>query len=497
VTPRLRDNLSANLLGTGLSSAVALVSAPLIFRALGADAYGLVGVYLLLQGLMPLFDLGITPGLARAVAWHNGVGEGGQVRALVRLAQRPMLVFALVFLVGLLAASGPLSREWLSSSALTPATVRLTLVLMGSALAVRMVAGLQKAALMAVEHQVQANIVQSACVVLRTLGALAFAVATGTGVIGFFAVQLPVSLLEWAAYRHFLRAVLPDSETQVAAAELRQHIRFALGVAGLAAAWLLTSQADKLALSRVLGLADYGGYSLGVHIASAVAVATGPIQAAVLPRMTRLFAARDEGQARALYGMATGMTLAVSAALTVGILLAGSAVIAWIRPATSLTVPPMRIAGWYALGNCAVAIVGLSYQLQNARGTLRLHAMGTAVQAVVQIPVLVWIAVVAGPLPTAVAFAVINWVFLAAWMPLVHARFLQGGHWQWLRHDLLPPMAGAIGIGLLSATLHSTRMPPLIACAIASMAATATLLATLLSHGAMRRYLLDWRRRHV
>lgn len=494
--PRLRNNLSANLLGTALSSVVALGSAPLIFRVLGADAYGLVGVYLLLQGLMPLFDLGITPGLARAVAWHNGVGEEGQVRTLVRLAQRPMLALALVFLIGLLAASRFLSRFWLTSNTLDPALIQTALALMGVALAVRMLAGLQKAALMAVEHQVEANLVQSASVILRTLGALAVAQESSSGVLGFFVAQLPVSALEWWAYRHFLRARLRTRELPIALAELRQHRRFAIGVAGLAALWLATSQADKLALSRVLHLADYGGYSLGVHVASAILVATGPIQAAVLPRLTRLVSSRDERQLDVLYGMATVLTLAISAALFVGILLAGPLVLAFIRPAASLDVPPMDIAAWYAAGNCAVVIVGLSYQLQNARGVLRLHALGTIAQAVIQVPLLVWAAVTKGPLLTAIAFAALNWIFLVAWMPIVHRRFLPGGHARWLRRDLLAPLVSVALASVVCYTLRAVVDSPVRSAVVASVAAAGTLAIALLSHSGMRRYLRDGLLRH-
>ena len=491
---RLRNNLWANLVGTGVSSAVALLSAPLIFRSLGADAYGLVGIYLLLQGLMPLFDLGITPGLARAVAWHRGTGGGGQVLTLVRLAQRPMLILALIFLFGLVGLSGFISGHWLSSALLPTSTIQFALVLMGAALALRMVAGLQKAALMAIEHQIEANLVQSLAVVARTLGALGFALFTGTGVFGFFVVQAPISLLEWGAYRRCLRQSLTQAPEAVPQAELRQHVRFGLGVAGLAVIWLMASQVDKLALSRILPLSEFGGYSLGAHIASAIVIATGPIQAAVLPRLTRLIAGGEESEARLLYGMATAMTVALTAGLVVGIWLAGAAVIALIRPAAAIEVQPMQIALAYAFGNGAIAIVGLAYQLQNARGRLRLHAMGAIAQAAVQVPVLIWVAATAGALPTAIVFAALNWLFLASWIPLVHARFLRGGNLPWLRRDLLPPMAtaGIVGGALVVALpqSHSLLLQGMLA--LCGMGLTA--LAALLSHNDIRAYVAQhWR----
>ncbi|HEV7121879.1 MAG TPA: lipopolysaccharide biosynthesis protein [Rhodanobacter sp.] len=490
---RLRSNLSANILGTGISSLVALATAPLVFRWFGADAYGLVGVYLLLQGLMPLFDLGITPGLARAVSWHRGAGSEGQVVTLVRLAERPMLLFASAFGLGILALSGVIERRWLVSVRLPASSVRVAIILMGVALALRMLSGLQKSALMAIEHQMRANLVQSFAVLARTLGALVFAVATGTGILGFFVVQVPVSILEWCAYRRLLFGALPRVAQPVGSDELRMHARFALGVAGLAVLWLLTSQVDKLTLSRILPLAEFGAYALGVHIASAVIIATGPVQAAVLPRLTRLIAAGDETQARLLYGMATALTVALAASLTVGISVAAPLVIAVMRPAETLYVNPMHIASAYALGNCAIAIVALSYQLQNARGRLRLHAAGTIVQAVVQIPILIWVASTLGAFATALAFAGLNWLFVLVWTPIVHARFLDGGALPWLSRDLLPPLllavaAGSVVLYLMSLGNHSIAF----SCAGALVGMAFTMAATLFAHADLRLYLRRW-----
>ncbi len=492
----LRRNLSANMFGTGVSSVAALLSAPLAFRYLGADAYGLIGVYLLLQGLMPLFDLGITPGLARAVSWHRGARPGGgQVLTLVRLAERPMLLFAAIFGLGLVGLSGVIQRHWLVSAQLPTSIVHLTIIMMGAALALRMLAGLQKAALMAIEHQLQVNAVQSVAVLARTLGALAFAMGTATGVGGFFVVQVPVSLMEWWAYRHYLLKALPREAQPITRRELRDHGRFALGVAGLAALWLLTSQADKLALSRILPLAEYGAYSLGIHMASAVIIATGPIQAAVLPRLTRLIAAGEESQSRLLYGMATAMTVALACGLTVGIYLAGPIVVALMHPVGVLDVKPMRIAVAYAFGNSAIAIVGLSYQLQNARGRLRLHAAGTIAQAIVQIPLLVWVASTYGALMTALVFAALNWLFVMLWMPVVHARFLAGGQWPWLRRDLLPPLLIS-GVAALSVVHLMSYAPHSIAFsgAGALLGMGTTMVFALVAHADIRQYL--WRRWH-
>lgn len=484
---RLRRNVSANLVGSGITALAAVVSAPLMFRWLGADAYGLIGVYVLLQTLMPLFDLGLTAGLARAVAWHRGRDDAGGIVTLLALAQKPMMLMALVLAIALSIGSGPIAQHWLNSMQLPEATLRVALIVMGMALAIRMLAALDRAALLALEHQVEANAVQAGAALARTFGALVVALATETGIIGFLACQIPVSALEWWAYRRALQRILPNRATPVDRVDLIRHLRFAAGIGVLAALWLVTFQVDKLALSRVLTLQDYGAYSLGVHVAAVVLMVAATVHGATLPRLTSLLAGGNEGEARLLYGMATGLTVAVSAGAAVGIALLGEIFLPLLG-AEATTVDLVSVAVLYAIGNGGVAILALAYQLQNARGKLRLHALGTLLQFLVQVPVLLAVAATGNSLATAAAFALVNWVFVALWLPRVHGSHLAGGHATWLKRDLLPSLATAVLIGgaCIASAVHIHN--PHALALFALMGTAATVLAALAAHSELRSY---------
>ena len=230
-------------------------------------------MYLLVQCLIPLFDLGITPGLSRAVAWYRGnKNSDGEIRSLIQLAQRLMWVLAFIFALSMSALSDIIAKQWLNLNVVSTNTVRVSIALMGIALALRMIAGLQKAALMAIEEQVKANLVQSIAAASRTFGALLLALLTGTGILGFFIAQVPISVMEWYGYRYLLHHALPAKPVKIVIAELYTHMRFTFGIAAITAIWLLTTQVDKFSLSHVLPLSEYGAYSLGVHIASMILI---------------------------------------------------------------------------------------------------------------------------------------------------------------------------------------------------------------------------------
>lgn len=489
---RLRDNVAANVAGTAVAAVAAVLSAPLIYRWLGPDAYGLVGVYVLLQTLMPLFDAGITAGLARAVAWHRERSLG-EVRSLLQAAQRPVVVLALVFFAIASACNGLVARHWLGHTAIPVASVRTALWLMAGALAIRMVAGLWRATLTALELQVRANAIQACAAVARTFGALVLAYATGTGIVGFFAAQVLVSLAEGAGYRRALRGVLSAGASPVPRDEFAAHVRFALGIAGLSAAWLATSQIEKALLADRLSLSGYGAYSLGVHVASVILLAVGAVHGAVLPRMIRQVAAGEQALLRDLYGLATALTVAMSCAVVVAIAIGGRVLVPSLRAAVD-GIDPLRVAWIYGFGNMAVALLALAYQLQNARGVLRFHAWGTALQALAQVPLMAWAAANGDVVRTAWAFAFVNWLFVVAWLPVAHARFLPGGHLPWLATQLLPSLlAGAlVGWGGIQLA-HAFPDGPAWGLLGTAVGCGASFLAAVAANSSARAVIREWR----
>jgi len=488
--------MAANIAGTAVAAAAAVLSAPLIYRWLGPDAYGLVGVYVLFQTLMPLFDAGITAGLARAVAWHRERSLG-EVRTLVATAQRPVIVLAILFFVIAIACAGVAAEHWLGHSSMSVSSVRTTLWLMAGALAARMVAGVWRATLMALELQVRANAIQAFAAVARTFGALVFAAATRTGVVGFFAVQVPISLLEGAVYRHVLRTVLPTEALPIPREALRGHMRFALGIAGLSAAWLATSQIEKALLADRLSLSGYGAYSLGVHVASVIILGVGTIHGAVLPRMTRQVAAGEMAPMRALYALATALTVAVSCAVVVAIAIGGRTLVPSLRVAVD-GIDPLQVAWLYGFGNMAVALLALAYQLQNARGVLRFHAWGTGLQACIQLPLMAWAASSGDVVRTAWTFACVNWLFVIAWMPIAHAKFLPGGHVPWLYKDLLPSLVTGAVVGWSAIRIaHALPEGPAWGLVATSVGVAATMISALLANASARAVLREWRAAHV
>ena len=232
-------------------------------------------------------------------------------------------------------------------------------------------------------------------------------------------------------------------------APIRGVLRFSLAVAFTSTLWVLVTQLDKLVLSRLLTLQNYGYFSLAVVIAGSVLIATGPISTVLIPRLTYLAAKGDEAGMLQIYGRATRVVSAI--AFPVAFVLAtfaGPVVWAWTGDARAAQeIAP--ILQPYALGNAVMAVGAFPAYLQFAHGDLRLHLIGSVLFVVALLPSLIAGVWKFGAVGAGWAWLGTNVVYFFLWVPVVHGKLAPGLHSCWLGRDVLVAAGVAAGSALL------------------------------------------------
>jgi O-antigen/teichoic acid export membrane protein len=312
---------------------------------------------------------------------------------------------------------------------------------------------------------------------------LAVFASVGVTPTDFFAYQLIVALIEVGGlvivtYRLVRRAVAPHEKFSLN--PLLGNLTFSLTIAFVATAWVVISQTDKLILSKLLSLADYGVFSIGVVAAAAINSVGGSFAQALLPRLTKLIAENDETTAVRLYGRSTqAVCLLVAPAATVLGLFAQPVLFAWTgNPSVAHHAAP--ILAFYAIGNSWVALSMFAYFIQYAKGDLRLHFIGQAGLFIILVPLFLWSARLAGGVGTGLVWATVNGLYFLFWVPVIHNRVLKGEHWHWLTRDIAPILATSAAVGLLIRFLlpqPSGRISQLIFVAFASSLSLAAAIA--------------------
>ncbi len=456
----LQKNILANYLGQLYMTLISIVMVPLYLHYMGAEAYGLVAFFAMMQAWFQLLDLGLSPTLGREVARHNA----GALSAagLWRMLRAMEAVFYGVAIVGALATvllAEMIARLWLNVQQLPIEDVTGALMLMGITVALRWVCGIYRSAIWGFERQVWLNAFGSAVATLRFVTIIPVFIFIGTGPLVFFSYQLVVSIFELGCLVVKSYRSMPPVAGRIewSLAPLRGVMVFSLTIAFTSSVWVMVTQIDKLVLSKVLPLDQFGFFALGVLVASIVNLVGAPVSQALLPRLSKLAAGQDDEGLIHLYRRATQWVCCAAAPITLGLaLFAEPALWIWTGDrGTAQNVAP--IVQLYAVGNGLLAIAAFQYYLQYAKGDLRLHLVGNVVFVVILVPVVIWAATRYGGVGAGWVWVVQCSIFAAAWTWLVHRRFAPGMHWRWIAGDVLPIW---LAVGSVGAVLDQVGVRP-------------------------------------
>ena len=85
LTSGFKLDLAANFAGVGSSALLQFACVPLYLKFLGIEAFGLIGFYLMLQAVLQVLDLGLSPTMNREMARYSVQPEkAAEARDLVR-----------------------------------------------------------------------------------------------------------------------------------------------------------------------------------------------------------------------------------------------------------------------------------------------------------------------------------------------------------------------------------------------------------------------------
>lgn len=451
----LRRNILSNYVNQLYVALIGIVMTPIYLRYMGAEAYGLVGFHTMLQAWFMLLDMGLTPTIARETArFRGGATEAVAYRQLVKALEG--LFFGVAVLGGgaLFAAAGYLASGWLHAEALSPDEMVAALRLVAAIVALRWMCGLYRGVITGSERLVWLGSYNSFIATLRYVGVLAVLEYGGVSPTSFFTYQLVVALVELLGLMFKAYPLLPATQNPPGGSWSRSLkaslVKFSLTVGSVSAIWVVATQTDKLLLSRLLPLAEYGYFTIAVMVASGIMVLSAPVSGAIMPRLTKLEAQGDHAEFIRIYRQATQLVAVITGALAITLAFGAESLLwAWTGD-QELARKAAPILVLYALGNGVLALSAFPYYMQFAKGKLRLHLIGQIGFISLLIPLLVWAVGRFGAVGAGYAWLGINVIYFAGWVPLVHRNLAPGLNRTWYLHDSMVILlaVAATGYGL-------------------------------------------------
>lgn len=453
----IKRNLLANYLGQGWSAVMGLAFIPLYIQYLGMEAYGLIGLFAVMQAWLALLDMGMTPTLNREMARYTAGAHSPQsIRDLLRSLE--ILCFSLAALIGVVVwvASGYLASDWLKAEKLPTTVVAQAISMMAFVVALRLVEGIYRGSLFGLQRQVWYNGANAILATVRHGGAVAVLAWVSPTVQAFFLWQALVSLLSIAVFAAGVHRVLPKPPLapRFSREALAGVWKFARGMMGITFLAILLTQVDKVLLSRLLPLESFGFYTLAATVASVLYMLVGPITAAIYPRMVELSTQDNQTALVSVYHQGAQLiTILIAPAMMLLSFFAGGVMFMWSGD-VDLAQNTAPILSALALGTFLNALMGMPYQCQLAHGWTSLTLKINIVAVVVLIPAIFWIVPRYGALGAAWMWVTLNAGYVLIAIQFMHRRLIPKEKWRWYVDDLLLPIGGAIGVMLLAQQLQ-------------------------------------------
>ncbi|MBM1002911.1 MAG: oligosaccharide flippase family protein [Desulfofustis sp. PB-SRB1] len=488
----LKRNIIANYLGQGWTALMGLAFIPLYIKYLGIEAYGLIGIFAVLTAWFSLLDMGMTPTLSREMAYFTGGHHSAQsIRDLLRTIE--FIAFGVAALIAGSVAFGAnwIARSWLQAETLPVEVVTQAFALMGLVTALRFIETIYRSSIIGLQRQVLFNVVNSSLATIRGLGAIAVFAWISPTIQAFFIWQGFLSLLTLSTLATIPYASLPSSghRAHFSRSALQGVWRFAGGMTGITFLTLLLTQMDKILLSKLLSLSEYGFYTLAAVVAGALYMLISPITQAFYPRLCELYAQDDRDALIKTYHLGAQMVSVIAGSAAIVIIVFPETLLRLWAQDHLLAARSAPLLSLLMLGNLLNGLMWIPYQTQLAHGWTGLTIKINIVAVLFIVPAILWATPRYGAEGAAWVWVFLNAGYVLVGIHLMYQKILTGEKFRWYLRDLLFPLGASLVTAYMLKIIWHLSENTLTEFLLLLVAATITIGASLLTAVDVRRLL--------
>lgn len=460
----LRRNVFANLTGQLFVAVIQIAMIPVYVRYLGVEAYGLVGVYLSVQAFAQLLDFGMSPAVNRQMARLAVLStDPASARDFVRTSEAIYLsIGGLLGAVLFLAAPVAATRWFQDVSMPAPLVVR-GLRMIAMLVAAQWSLTFYQGALLGLNRHVELNIVRACGAALAAAGAVVVLARVSPTADAFFAWQTVVAVAQVAVLAILVwRSLGGPLSGRFRLDALHGALGFAAGMTAVTATATLLTQMDRLVLTRMVPLEQFGYYSIAAVVGGGLTAFVNALFSTMFPMFSRLAAGRNVDELRRQYRRMWGVMTALTVPFAVAIIAFRTEVF-WLWTAEAETTRVAApLAGWLVVGAALNGAMAVVYALQLAYGATGLALRLNLLLCLLAIPVLTLLIRTDGVRGAAMAWAGLNAVYVLIGIPATARTIEVAGVLPWVGRVVIGPAVACTAVVAAlrwSLPLASTSIP--------------------------------------
>jgi len=456
----LKKNILANYLGQAWTAVMGLVFVPVYIRYLGMEAYGLIGIFTLLQAWLTLLDMGMTPTLNREMSRYTAGAHSAQsIRDLLRTME--FICFGIAVFLGVLIwlSASWLASHWLQTEKIPTSTLAQAISIMGLVIALRFIEGLYRSAIIGLQKQVWLNMAGAVLATMRSGGAVLVLIWIAPTIQLFFLWQGIASIVTIMVFIAATYQYLPVSKhrSHFSLLQLKTIWRFAGSMMAITLLSLLLTQVDKLILSRLLNLELFGYYTLaGTVVTAGLGSLITPITQAYYPRFTELVTQGNTTELITIYHQSAQLVSVLIIPATLMLIFFGKNLLLLWTGNALLAENVAPLLALLAFGTMLNILMHIPYILTLAYGWTSLGIYQNIIAVVLLVPSTIWASLHYGAMGAAWIWIILNAGYILITIHFLHNRLLIKEKWRWYGKDIMLPTSGAIAVMWLCMLVQPT-----------------------------------------
>jgi O-antigen/teichoic acid export membrane protein len=319
----------------------------------------------MLQSISLLVDFGLPQSIGRSIA--SGINRDG-TPSLVRTLEWFYYGLATLLAITVVTLSTWLASSWLSLDQLGEAEVSTDLRIMALIIAVRWPIALYQSVLVGFARIGTLSGLTAGMATASTIGTILVLAFIGRSMHAFLVAQFCFAVAHLLLARSLAWGQLDARLARFDLKPVRAIARFSAAMAGVTVSAAILSQTDRLVLTGLLPLSDFGYYVLATTVVGSLYLVVTPMFNIIYPHLTALHSAGSLSELEESYLLGTKLIVLIVFPIAVFLAVSGTALVyAWTGSSevASRVGPLVRLM---SMGSALHGAMYFPYALQLATG---------------------------------------------------------------------------------------------------------------------------------
>ncbi len=494
-TTSTKFNIAVSFSGRIWAALLGVVFVPFYIRHLGVESYGIIGIFSSIQAALALFDVGLSQTVNREIARLSASDENNrEIRNIARSLEIPYWLISVLVIIVAILISVSIAHYWVTPNRVSVSTVSESLMIMSVGFGFQWCSNFYTGGLTGLQRHLLLNISIIVFATLRSVGALLVLEFVSPTIQTFLIWQTIVGALNTLVLLLIFWKCMPQSQIKPKfEIELIKGMwRYASGMTSIGIVGLILTQLDKVILSKMLDLREFGYYSFALTISTLILfMIIGSIGTVFFPKFSELVETNDQTAINEIYHQASQiMSVLLIPATLVLMLFSSEILFIWTKD-QEIVKNSSLLLSVLAFGLGLNGSIQIPYLMQLAHGITKIAFWTNFIAILILIPFLIVCTQYFGAIGGASASVVLGLYNIVIFAQTTHRFILKGELLNWYVKDLFFPLLASTIITTVWKLLIPNNLPRVWIFVILLLAGLTALLGAVLSTYYPRRFFLN------